>query len=333
MQLSRKGGGEATTRAGVLVLSLFSVPLNVVVLDLLADGPKSMLEIRGVSSAPATTVRRHMRSLIDLGAVERRREGGFPGSTTYRLTRSGEDLMGVAATVRAWLELSPDGPLELGDTAAKSVIKALTDAWGTSMLRALAARPLSLTELDLLITTISYPSLERRLAALRLNGLVRREPGPGGGTPHAVTNWLRQAVAPLAAAARWESVYARGAASPITNRDIEAAFLLGLPLLRLPADVSGSCRLAVEFSRNGNGPRYAGVVVGVIDGEVASCVSHLQQPAVGWASGSVADWMGAVIAGDQGRLQIGGEAQLPARLLDGLHATLFSRRARPGRSR
>ncbi len=40
------------------------------------------------------------------------------------------------------------------------------------MLRALAAGSLSLTELDRLIGALSYPSLERRLVAMRLAGLV-----------------------------------------------------------------------------------------------------------------------------------------------------------------
>lgn len=327
MYSPQKDGGDVATRAGVFALSLLATPLNVVALELLAEAPRPLLEIRGVTSAPATTIRRHLRALIELGVVERKREIGFPGSTHYELAGPGRELMTVVAATGAWLRLSPKGPIDLGDAAAKSAIKALSDGWSTSMVRALAARPLSLTELDLLITNVSYPSLERRLAALRLSGLVRRAPGRGGATPHAVTDWLRQAVAPLAAAARWEATHVRHAAGPITNRDIEAAFLLSLPLLRLPSDVSGSCRLAVEFS-NGSGPRYAGVVVGVEEGQIASCISHLEQHAGGWASGSVADWMGAVIDHEPSRLQIGGEAQLASRLLDGLHAVLFASRQR-----
>ena len=58
---------------------------------------------------------------------------------------------------------APEGPLALGSSTAKSAIKALVEGWGTNMIRALAARPLSLTELNGLISGLSYPSLERRL--------------------------------------------------------------------------------------------------------------------------------------------------------------------------
>jgi DNA-binding HxlR family transcriptional regulator len=260
--------------------------------------------------------------MTELGAVERSRGPGFPGSANYELARPGRELIGVASAVRAWLAMGPDGTMELGGATAKNALKALVDGWSTSMLRALAARPLSLTELDRLIADISYPSLERRLAALRLTGLVRRMPGKGGGAPHAVTDWLRRAVAPLVTAARWEGAHARQTAAGVTNRDVEAAFLLSLPLLQLSSEAAGSCRFAVEFS-NGSGHSYAGVVVRVEEGRIASCVSRLEGDAGAWASGSTADWIWAVAEQDPHRLEIGGEAQLAAGLLEGLHEALF----------
>jgi len=66
----------------------------------------------------------------------------------------------VADTVEAWLARAPAGPIPLGSEVAKAAIKALVDGWEATMLRALAARPLSLTEFDSLIAGLSYPALE-----------------------------------------------------------------------------------------------------------------------------------------------------------------------------
>lgn len=271
-------------------------------------------------------MRAHLRTLTELGAVERCRQNDFPGSVDYKLARPGRELMSVAVMVRTWLGMAPDGPIDLGTSTAKSTIKALVEGWSTSMLRALAARPLSLTELDSLITGVSYPSLERRLVAMRLTGQVTRMRGHGRRTPYAVTDWLRQAVAPLVAAARWEGAYASGTAAPVTNRDVEAAFMLSLPLLRLPAEMSGSCRFAVEFP-NGNGQRLAGALIGVEDGRVASCVSRLEGKAGAWASGSTGEWMSAVIEQDAAHLEIGGDCLLASAAIKDLHGALFGVRA------
>ena len=48
------------------------------------------------------------------------------------------------------------------------------------MMRALAARPMSLTELDSGITELSYPALERRLSSMRIAGLVEAQRERGG---------------------------------------------------------------------------------------------------------------------------------------------------------
>jgi DNA-binding HxlR family transcriptional regulator len=206
MYFSGKEGEASMTRAGALALSLIAVPINATVLALLDEGQKSLIELRGATAAPATTMRRHLRILLDLEVVERHRENGFPGSTQYELTLAGRELMIVVETIGFWLANAPGKPIELGGPPARSAIKALVDAWSTSVLRALAVRPLSLTELDRLIAGVSYPSLERRLVALRLVGQVSvsRMPGRGGGAAHAVTDWLRRAVGPLVAAARWD---------------------------------------------------------------------------------------------------------------------------------
>lgn len=316
------------TRASVRGLSLLAVPLNVSILTALAEGPKRLIDLRREAGAPPqTTLRKHLRALAEIGVVQKRREDAFPGALEYELGPAGPELTEVAAVLGDWLVESPHDSLALGEPRAKGAITALVEGWGTHMLRALAARPLALTELDDLISGVSYPSLERRLAAMRLAGLVEAVPGPGRGTPYAVTEWARQAVGPITATARWEQRHLRERARPLTKHDVEAAFLLAVPMLRLPADLSGACRLSMEV-QNGKGPTLAGVLVDVEEGRIASCGSRLEGKAAAWASGSGPAWLRAVIARETDSLEVGGDLQLARSFLDDLHETLF--RIRPG---
>jgi DNA-binding HxlR family transcriptional regulator len=299
------------------------MPLNVHVLQALAEGSKSLIDLRReAGSPPQTTMRGHLRALAETGVVVRRRQNDFPGSLDFELTAVGRELWMVAQVLAGWLRVAPEGPLPLGSSAAKSAVKALVEGWGTSMIRALAARPLSLTELNGLINGLSYPSLERRLGAMRLAGQIERTAGRGRGTPYAVTDWLRRSVAPLGAAARWERMHVEAGATPIKRLDAEAAFLLAIPLLSLPRELSGTCRLAVEVG-SASGERLAGVLVRVEKGRVASCVASVQGHADAWASGSVAAWLSAVMDEDTGNLEMGGDCELVHGLLAGLHAALL----------
>jgi DNA-binding HxlR family transcriptional regulator len=314
---------ENGERAGTQALTLLSTPIVVDVLQALAEGPRSLIDLRReVGSPPQTTMRAHLRTLTETGAVTKRRQNDFPGSLDYELTAVGSDLWAVAGILRSWLALAPSGSVQLGSTGAKSTIKALVEGWATNMVRALAARPLSLTELNTILPGVSYPSLERRLGAMRMAGQIEKAPAPGRGTPYVVTEWLRRAIAPLAAAARWEGLNVAAETAPISRLDAEAAFLLAIPLLQLPADLSGTCRLAVEL-QPGNGDRLAGVLVVVDGGEITACATKLQGRADAWASGAAHGWLRVVIERIADGVEIGGDSPLARELLDGLHDALF----------
>lgn len=319
-----KAKGESGRRAGTQALTLLSVPLNVFILQALAQGPRPLVALRREAGFPAqTTLRGHLRALVEIGVLARCRQSEFPGGLSYELTESGRDLLLAGEGLGAWLSIAPGGPLSLGSAAAKSAIKALVDGWGTSMLRALAARPLSLTELDSLISSLSYPSLERRLSAMRLAGQIEAMPGRAKGTPYGVTDWLRRAIAPLAVATRWERLHLRATAAPITGRDAEAALLLAVPLLRPPAELSGFCRLAVELAAGGGTNRMAGVMIGVDEGRIVSCAARLEGKATAWAAGSASAWLHSVIENDTSGLETGGDCHLAEALIDGLYGELF----------
>lgn len=311
-------------RAGAHALSILSSPLNDQLLSGLADGPMQLPELRrAAGSPPQSTLRSHVRSLIEFGVIERRRHREFPVTVDYEIATPGRELLEVREVLGAWLAEAADGPVALGTPAAKSAIKALVDGWSSTIIRAVVARPLSLTELNRLISGHNYPSLERRFGAMRLAGLLRQCPGEARKTPYAVNPWLRHAVAPLAAAARWERRHMAVAAPPLSRIDIEALFLLAVPLVRLSPTDSGVCRLVAEIRGAGQGQDLAGAMVELRDGAVRSCVSRLRGDADAWATGSSSAWLRALIGEDSDGLELGGDVALVSSLVDRLHGSLF----------
>ena len=267
-------------------------------------------------------MRSYLRSLTVAGVVERQKTArGNTGD--YQLTSAGLDLLSVARTLDGWLARAPeDRRLTLGTPEAKNAIGALADGWSSGMVRALAARPMSLTELDNIIASVSYPALERRLTAMRLLGMVRATPTAGRSTPYTITPWLRGAIAPLAAATFWEHRHRADQAPPIMKRDIEAAFLLALPLIRLPGAPSGVCRLAVRMAKTRESDALVGVTAVVNDGTVVSCVTDVGGSADAWAHGLPSAWISAIADHDARRLELGGRGSLASTLVEEINREL-----------
>jgi DNA-binding HxlR family transcriptional regulator len=314
---------ERGVRAGGYALSLLSTPLNVGLLRALAEGPKPLPELRReLGFPPQTTLRKHLKELSQIDAIAKRRSKGPPSHPDYELATPGHELLALADVLQDWLSGSPCGPLPLGSRAAKAATKALGEGWSTTLLRVLAARPFSLTELNRLLSNLTYPALESRLSAMRRVGLLNSLRGQGRPTPYRVTRWLRLAVGPLVAAVHWERRHLPEETAPLGRIDAEAVFLLAAPLLTLPRELSGHCRLAMEVPKAG-GRRMTGVMVGVEEGRIASCTARLEGDAAAWASGSVPAWLRAVTAQETDQIELGGDCQLARALLDGLHEALF----------
>lgn len=299
-------------RAGATGLSLLSVTLNVDLLTCLEGGELALADLsRAVGHPPATTMRSYLKALADLGVVERQQAEGFPGPVAYSLSRGGADLLTVAAALQRWLDAAPNGSVPLGSPAAKSSIKALVEAWNATIVRILATRPLALTELARLISSVSYPTLERRIAAMRRVGLlqVSQDHAASRGTPYQASRWLREAAAPLAAAVGWERRWARGQTKGIGRLDIEAAFLLAAPLLDLPTDLGGVCRLGVEM-RSDSKLEYVGAMLKVHHGRLLSCSARLKGRPDGWAMGTMAGWFSSANSEAGAELEFGGDVLL-----------------------
>lgn len=319
----------APVRAGGTVLSLIAAPLSVPILRAHREGPLRLPDLRErLGGAAQTTLRGQVGNLRGIGALERHVRGGMPYTVENELTALGEEVLAVAEIVEAWLERAPQGSIPLGSEAAKGAIRALIGSWGSAMLRALAARPLSLTELSSVINDHSYPALERRLSAMRAARQV--EPKPGGyrgAKRYGVSQWTRQAVAPIAAAGRCECRYLAQSTAPLTRIDIEAIFLLSVPLVDLDVTRSGACLLVVNTGFGGSGQgtdRLAGVHIEVEGGAIVACSSRLEQDPKTWALGSAGAWVDAILEGKIERLRIGGDrVKLAEELIQQLRASLF----------
>jgi DNA-binding HxlR family transcriptional regulator len=307
------------------VLGLFAVPLNALVLRALGDGPKRLSVLRSELGGPAqSTLRGVLAKLVEIGALTRGL-GDKPSVLAYELTPFGEDLLLATDAVEVWLSLAPDGPIALESAPAKVAIKALVGGWASTVVRALAARPLTLTELDKLIDGYTYPALERRLSAMRHAGQIELSPnGDGGkGRQYTVSPWLRLGVGPLTVAARCERKHMANATAPITKIDVESAFLLAAPLLELDASVSGFCQLAVEAGSGDSRQPWAGAQVTVERGAVSSCVARLEPRPESSVTGPAAAWLDAVIGRDPELLCFSGDADLGRAIVEGLHDALF----------
>lgn len=327
---SPSSNGANDVRAGSLALSFFENPLNLRVLRAHVAGPLRHAELQGqVAWSAETTLRVAVNGLREAGALGKRQVASSPYAVATYLTEAGEGLLAVADVLEGWLARRPDGPIRPDGEQAKGAIKALAGGWSSTLIRALASGPSTLTELNRVIPDISYPALERRLSWMRSTGQIEPLQKRERGTPYVATDWLRRAIAPLCAAGRWERRHLPEQSGPITSIEVEAAFLLALPLAPLPPDATGTCMFGaqVEPTPEGAGPGIAGAIVEVAQGQIVSTMAAISSAPSSWAVGTPEAWLDAVIDGCFESLRIGGvDAQLPADLINGIHFALFTDR-------
>jgi len=292
----------------------------------LATEPKRLAELRADLGGPAqSTLRGNLTKLMELGVLERG-AGERPNGLAYQLTEFGGDLLLAVGAVEAWLRQAPHGAVGLESAAAKIAIKALIGGWASTIVRALAARSLTLTELDKLIDSYTYPALERRLSAMRLVGLIEVDPDVDGaaGRHYTVSRWLRRAIGPLSVAARCERRHMPSTTAPIGRLDVESAFLLVMPLISEVPGAEGVFQLAVEGGRADTGRPWAGAQATFERGVVTSCVARLETQPVNWVIGLPSAWLEAVIGRDPDALRFGGDAETGREIVQGLHDALFA---------
>lgn len=321
---------DGEVRAGSRVLSLFANPLNARILRAHAGAPQRPADLPEKIGHPAqTTLRAALANLREIGALAKRQNGGLRFATENELTPAGEEMLFVAGVVEHWLARSPDGPISPDSDAAKGAVKALAGGWTSTVMRALASGAFTLTELNRLIPGVSYPSLERRLARMRATGQIEPIETEGRGRPYLVTDWLRRAIGPLCAAGRCERRHLPDDSAPITKVEVEAAFLLTVPLASMPPSANGTCMLAVQTGAGdpegqSRDNHLAGVTVEFERGQAVSFAARVDERPTTWALGTPETWLDVVIDGDFELLRLGGaRPQLALDLVNGARFALF----------
>jgi DNA-binding HxlR family transcriptional regulator len=251
--------------------------------------------------------------------------GGQGNAVATRLGPAGKDLLTVAEVLEGWLSECPAKPIELDEAHAAVALKALAGGWGSSLMRALATGPSTLTELNERIPEISYPALERRIGWMRTTGQIDALPKQPRGVPYAPTRWLRRAITPLAMAMRCERRH-MGDNPPITDVEVETAFLLALQVAPLPEDRRDACTLAVQTDATevNSGQPLAGVSIEPqVDGSTSWSVGLVPKPRT-WAVGTAEDWLDAMLDGRFEILRIGGaDPQFAADVIGAMRYALF----------
>jgi DNA-binding HxlR family transcriptional regulator len=248
---------------------------------------------------------------------------GEEAEQVYQVSAEGRQLATLIFAVEDWLARSPGTRFLLReDREAQLPMWSGLEGWTTGIVPALAGGPLTLSELELALGDVGRRSLESTLRRMSEAGLLETRTGPGGKEAYAATTWLREGIAPLAVLVRvgfrvaemgepWEP--------PVAAGDVEAMFQLTLPLLQLPRELSGSCRLVVELP----GGEEAGATAHLGEGQVAWRGADLGGAADGWVSGSLVAWLDAMIDGETDLLEFDGDERLPRALAAALHERLF----------
>jgi DNA-binding HxlR family transcriptional regulator len=310
---------------GASTLSALAVPLNVQILMTLADSSRSASDLlAAVGDPPRSTSHKRLRELTDLGALHRSRQRQFPRQVNYELTSTGERMLDLAASLERWLAGAPGGRIALGTQSAKRMVDTLAAGWKSLIVAALVDRPYSLTELDRRVDSVPYPSIERRLVALRETGLVRVASVDAKGTPYEATEWLRRAAEPLLTAASFELNPAEE--TDALTDEVRAALLLVMPLLQLPPRSEGTLVIAIlpgQVDAQTRDPEGATLLIR--GGRVAVSTPEIDESAPTWALGTPGFWLDAVLTGEIDQLRIGGEApQLGTDLATGVHRGLLA---------
>lgn len=323
---SGSGEGGFKARAGALTLFYLATPMErSILLGLLAEATTGVAVV-DESDLPDPDDPIDLAIITDPYLVEPADPDFPPGQeidedTMLKPTPAGRELLFVGPVLDRWLSRCPDGPLTIGPEAGPALM-ALLSGWTSMVVHALAPRPLTLAETIEAVMVLTPEVVEERVDAMVDAGLLDVQTGGDGEERFAVTEWLRLGMAPLAAAARMELRYPPGDTAPIAARDVEATFHLTLPLLELPAEMSGTCSLAVDLDKGMPGTP-AGVTIRVEEGRIVSCEVGLLEVVDAWAAASAGDWLDTVIEPNVVHVRTGGNRNLARRLLHELHQELF----------
>jgi DNA-binding transcriptional ArsR family regulator len=239
----------------------------------------------------------------------------------FRVSNRGHEALFVASVVERWLQGAPHGPVDFDDPEAAGSVATFAEAWSATVVHMLAREPMTLRELDNAIDDLGQRALKRHLEAMRAAGQVEAL-ADSGEAIYALTDWARAGIGPLIASARHERRNPMEGMAPIDALDVDAGFRMSLPLLTLPQELSGVCRLGLNLKED-ESVSLTGVTARIEEGRVVSCRDGLDTAANAWAAATADAWLDTVIESDAKRVRTGGDSWLSGAVLDSLHKTLF----------
>jgi DNA-binding transcriptional ArsR family regulator len=239
----------------------------------------------------------------------------------FQVSSGGREALFVASVVECWLQNAPHGPVAFDGPDAEGTVAALAESWSAAVVHMLAREPMTVPELDTAIAGLGRRAIERHLVAMQSTGQVESL-AESGEAIYALTDWARAGIAPLIASARLERRNPMKGMAPIDALDVDAGFRLSLPLLTLPMELSGICRLGLNLDETETSA-MTGVTARIEEGRVVSCHDGLDIKANAWAAATAADWLDTVVEPDAKRVRTGGDRWLAGAILDSLHKTLF----------
>ena len=252
-----------------------------------------------------------------------------------QLTGKGEEMLFVSETIERWLRRCPQGPLELGLAGARALAPMVL-SWSATLTHALASGPLTLAELERALAAVLDPeALEQQLESMVNSGQAEALYGSGRAPTYALTDWGREAISPIVAAVRYEQRHPENDVLAPDVFDVEAAFEMALPLLRLPGELRGTCRAGVRLPGAEGEDLVAGSTVEVENGRITATSPLLDRLPETWATGTPLEWSETVIDPAAASLDTGGDVELAQGLIEALHERLFGdsgpTRTMPGR--
>lgn len=249
-------------------------------------------------------------------------DGSIGPNTPLRPTAAGLELPMIGFAMDRWLGSCPEGPLELGEESAGVALAALVGGWGTTVAQQLALRPQSLAELCEAELGVQPEVLEARIAEMSYTEQLESYECEDGETRYELTDWTREAIAPLVFATRMECRYPRGDTKPQDPLDVQALFACALPLIVLDPRLAGTCRLAALLP--GEAGRPAGVTAQLQAGTVTTVDTRLARSADSGLTGSAEDWLEALTEGDPDLLQVDGDPDLAGAVFEALYERFFA---------
>lgn len=310
--LGRRRGRSSGTRAGCRTVARLADELNVRILRAMVGDP------RAYTTEEREEARTGLPRVIAAGIPRTK-----PGEPPWGITPSGEDRLPVADALESWLQDAPGGPIAYAGRPAERTIETLADAWGDTVLHALAGPPRTAEELaeqlDLTVRQLTH-LLEPALQTDQIETVTTAD----GSVAYAPTGWGRRGIAPILLAARAERTNPDPEDAPIQASDFEAALQLTAPLASLPSELSGSCRLVVVLGRDAE-PSQAAVMVTIERGKVLESVAGIDAEGEvdATAIGKVSHWFRALIDDRPKRLSFDGDTRLGRQLVKSLGDALF----------